>query len=46
MELGVEAGARVAYVWTGQELTDQEILARRFPGDHWAVERPRWAKAG
>lgn len=44
MELGVEAGARSAYVWTGRELTDQEILTRRFPGDNWKGMRPRWAK--
>lgn len=43
-ELALAAGAREAYVWTGRELTDREFETRKFPGDHWLPNRPKWAE--
>jgi hypothetical protein len=34
--------ARQTYVWMGPLLADDDILYRRFPGDHWLGPRPRW----
>ena len=44
-ELAAGAGGREVYVWTGRELMDQEIKSGNFPGDHWAANKPKWAKA-
>jgi hypothetical protein len=35
--------AHQTYVWVGPLLADDDILYRRFPGDHWLGPRPRWA---
>ena len=43
LELAAGAGARQAYVWTGDELTDQNFKNNSFPGDHWRPEKPQWA---
>lgn len=43
-ELALGAGAREAYVWTGQELTDQAFASNHFPGNHWHPQRPKWVK--
>ena len=43
-ELATGAGARESHIWTGRELTDQEIRTRHFPGDNWLPQRPTWVK--
>ena len=43
-ELAAGAGAREAYVWTGRELMDYEFVCKKFPGNHWMPEQPKWAK--
>lgn len=35
-EIGTNAGARIVYIWTGSDLTPQQILNKEFPGDCWA----------
>jgi len=45
LELATGAGAREAYIWTGRELMDYDFESKRFPGNHWLPEQPRWAKA-
>lgn len=44
-EMAMGAGARKAYVWTGQELTDHNFARRQFPGDYWMPEIPEWVKS-
>lgn len=43
-ELAIGAGAREAYIWTGQELTDKDFESKVFPGDYWQPYAPKWAK--
>mgnify|MGYP002725832636 CR=1 FL=1 len=44
-ELAMGAGAREAHVWGGRELVDHEFENKKFPGDHWLSEKPKWVKS-